>query len=244
MLTESRQVATPSISSSLSRSCWIAVPSRASRPCNSKLFSCNSDHQNFSFAQKKSIEGEMFSPPGGGDQKQIPRQRCSPTASTSSPRAFWVVFEFDVQVNQQFSNLPDKSSEVVLEVLVLHGQLLQLPPGREQGRFCLKPCVACQFHLERKNNWKYWKSSTLNILNFWNILSRGVNTILVVSNIITKATWVARSVAWCSSLSTSPWLVSNCSRNLMTMMKMLMTTTITMPTTMPTTMPMTMTMTN
>ena len=33
MLTESRQVATPSISSSLSRSCWIAVPSRASRPC-------------------------------------------------------------------------------------------------------------------------------------------------------------------------------------------------------------------
>ena len=92
MLTESRQVATPSISSSLSRSCWIAVPSRASRPCNSKLFSCNSDHQNFSFAQKKSIEGEMFSPPGGGDQKQIPRQRCSPTASTSSPRAFWVVF--------------------------------------------------------------------------------------------------------------------------------------------------------
>ena len=102
MLTESRQVATPSISSSLSRSCWIAVPSRASRPCNSKLFSCNSDHQNFSFAQKKSIEGEMFSPPGGGDQKQIPRQRCSPTAATSSPRAFWVVFSLMFRSTRSF----------------------------------------------------------------------------------------------------------------------------------------------
>ena len=102
MLTESRQVATPSISSSLSRSCWIAVPSRASRPCNSKLFSCNSDHQNFSFAQKKSIEGEMFSPPGGGDQKQIPRQRCSPTAATSSPRAFWVVFSLMFRSTSSF----------------------------------------------------------------------------------------------------------------------------------------------
>merc|ERR1719192_1839782 len=85
IVTESRHVATPSISSSRWRNCWIADPSRASRPSQFLL---------------------------------LPS--------------------------------PDKSSEVVFQVLVLDGQLLKLSSCREQRRLGLEARVRGQLHLSGK----------------------------------------------------------------------------------------------
>ena len=54
----------------------------------------------------------------------------------------------DVHLDELSRRSPDKSSEVVFQVLVLDGQLLKLSSRRQQRRLGLQARVRGQLHLE------------------------------------------------------------------------------------------------